>query len=354
MLHHPHPQQPINLQPATNLMRLLCIRFSAIGDVAMTVPVVKALAMARPDLHIIMVSRPFAKAFYEGLAPNVEFVGMNLKDSRYKGINGLRHVYHDLRALKPDMVADLHDVLRTKYARLRFRVAGIPVSYIDKNRAARKEITRREDKILMQQATSFEKYKAVFSRLGLDFEIPKEAPLAPKEPPVGIPEKAVGIAPFAAHDGKIYPVGKMETVIQLLTKQHPDLNIYLFGGGPRDKAQFSTWQSMYDNVLYAGDFCRDMGDELAVMKCMKCMVTMDSGNMHLASLVGTPVVSIWGATHPFTGFMGWGQSETDIVQAELPCRPCSIYGNKPCLRGDYACLNSIKPEEIVGKVNKYL
>lgn len=118
----------------------------------MTVPVVKALAMARPDIHIIMVSRPFAKAFYEGLAPNVEFVGINLKDSRYKGINGLRHVYHDLRALKPDMVADLHDVLRTKYARLRFRVAGIPVSYIDKNRAARKEITRREDKILMQQA----------------------------------------------------------------------------------------------------------------------------------------------------------------------------------------------------------
>lgn len=320
----------------------------------MTVPVVKALAMARPDLHIIMVSRPFAGAFYEGLAPNVEFVGINLKDSRYKGIGGLRHVYHDLRALKPDMVADLHDVLRTKYARLRFRMAGIPVSFIDKNRKARKEITRQEDKILRQQTTAFEKYKAVFSRLGLEFTMPDEAPLHPGKAPVEIAGRAIGIAPFAAHDGKIYPVDRMETVVQLLKKTYPDLSICLFGGGPRDKAQFATWCSMYNNVHYAGDSCHGMGEELALMRRMDCMITMDSGNMHLASLVGTPVVSVWGATHPYAGFMGWRQKEGDIVQADLPCRPCSIYGNKECLRGDYACLNSIKPEEIVRKVGKYL
>ncbi|MCM1078224.1 MAG: glycosyltransferase family 9 protein [Bacteroidales bacterium] len=335
-------------------MRLLCIRFSAIGDVAMTVPVVKALAVARPDIHVIMVSRPFAKAFYEGLAPNLEFVGMDLKDSRYKGVGGLEHVYHDLRALNPDMVADLHDVLRTKYARIRFRMAGIPVAFIAKNRSARKEITRAENKVLRQQATSFEKYKAVFCRLGLDFTVPDEAPLRPGEASVEVQGEAVGIAPFAAHDGKIYPVDRMETVILTLRKEHPELKIYLFGGGPRDKAQFGTWCSMYNNVYYAGEYCRDMGEELALMSRMKCMVTMDSGNMHLASLVGTPVVSVWGATHPFAGFMGWQQKKEDIVQAELPCRPCSIYGNKPCMRGDYACLNSIKPEEIVRKVGQYL
>ena len=320
----------------------------------MTVPVVKALAVARPDIHIIMVSRPFAKAFYEGLAPNVEFVGMDLKDKRYKGMGGLEHVYHDLRALNPDMVADLHDVLRTKYARLRFRMAGIPVSCIDKNRAARKEITRQENKILQQQTTAFGKYEAVFSRLGFSFTVPDEAPLRPGEPPVDVRGMAIGVAPFAAHDGKIYPVDKTETVMRLLRQKHPELSIYLFGGGKRDKAQFGTWCSMGDNIFYAGDFCKDMGEELALMRRMKCMVTMDSGNMHLASLVGTPVISVWGATHPYAGFMGWGQKEEDIVQVQLPCRPCSIYGNKPCMRGDYACLNGIRPEDIVQRVEKYL
>ena len=90
------------------------------------------------------------------------------------------------------------------------------------------------------------------------------------------------------------------------------------------------------------------------MSQLEVMISMDSSNMHLASLVGTPVVSIWGATHPYAGFMGWGQSEDNVVQVELDCRPCSIFGQKPCLRGDFACLNNILPETIVEKTLKNL
>ena len=86
------------------------------------------------------------------------------------------------------------------------------------------------------------------------------------------------------------------------------------------------------------------------MSTLDIMISMDSANMHLASLVGIPVVSIWGATHPYAGFMGWGQSIDNAIQIDLPCRPCSIYGNKPCMRGDYACLKNISPEQIVEKV----
>ena len=81
-----------------------------------------------------------------------------------------------------------------------------------------------------------------------------------------------------------------------------------------------------------------MEAELALMSHLDVMVSMDSGNMHLASLINTPVVTIWGATHPLAGFMGWNQSEENAVQVDLPCRPCSVYGNKPCSRKDYACL----------------
>lgn len=353
-------------------MRLLIIRFSAIGDVAMTVPVVKALALACPDLHITMVSRPFAAAFFEGLADNVDFVGIDLKDERYQGTLGLEHVYQDLRALNPDMVADLHDVIRTKYARLRFRMAGIPVSYIDKHRKERKQLTRMDEKVFVQQTTSFEKYANTICSLlsmvngkpfTLDLDVNKLSPvidldgtevirhLIPADRQTG---KFVGIAPFAAHTGKIYPVEKMEQVIYDLVIAHPDLNILLFGGGPRDKEIFDRWSQKYPNVRFISELCNGMREELAVMQQLRCMVSMDSGNMHLASLVGTPVVSIWGATHPYSGFLGWGQSDDDIVQVDLPCRPCSIYGNKPCMQGDYPCMNMITPHDIVRKIEKHL
>lgn len=97
---------------------------------------------------------------------------------------------------------------------------------------------------------------------------------------------------------------------------------------------------------------KDMASEADFMAGLKVMVTMDSGNMHLASLTDTPVVSIWGATHPLGGFLGWGQKMENTVQADLPCRPCSTFGNKPCRLGGYPCLYSIEPETIADKVLK--
>ena len=84
------------------------------------------------------------------------------------------------------------------------------------------------------------------------------------------------------------------------------------------------------------------------------MITMDSSNMHLAALAGTKVVSVWGATHPFAGFMPYNQSKELVVQVSLPCRPCSVYGNKPCYRKDFACMNLISPEMITNKVKSIL
>ena len=356
-----------NAANTTGITRLLVTRFSAIGDVAMTVPVVKALAMAYPDMRIMVVSRPFAKAFYESLAENVEFHAFNLKEPRYKGLLGMEHVYQDLRALNPDAMADLHDVLRTKYARLRMRMAGIPVSVIDKCRKGRKELTRQENKILAQQPTSFEKYKTVFERLGLNFSLCKDTtptvnldaykPSSQTSALIADIQSegtlSVGIAPFAAHQGKVYPIEKMERVIKLLIEEYPQIKILLFGGGS-DKVVFDKWCATYPSAIFASGECENMRDELAVMRHLNCMVSMDSGNMHLASLTGTPVVSIWGATHTMAGFYGWQQDPADIVEIDMACRPCSIYGSKPCARGDYACMNSISPEQVAEKIIRHL
>lgn len=156
----------------------------------------------------------------------------------------------------------------------------------------------------------------------------------------------IGIAPFAAHKGKIYPLDRMEKVVQLLKEKQPDCHIYLFCGKGEELELMQKWAKKYDLIVATGEGIRA---DLEKMKKLDVMISMDSGNMHLASIVGLRVVSIWGATHPYAGFLGWGQKMEDCIQKDLPCRPCSIYGNKPCLRGDMACMD-IEPEDIISRI----
>ena len=164
-------------------------------------------------------------------------------------------------------------------------------------------------------------------------------------------EQWIGIAPFAAHEGKIYPPRLMSQVIDQLIDSHPRCRIFLFGRGKDEDRTFPEWCEAKPQCVFVARHLETMHQELILMSHLHVMVSMDSANMHLASLCATPVVSVWGATHPYAGFMGWGQSTDNIVQLDLPCRPCSVYGNKPCRRGDFACMRNIAPEAIVEKVN---
>ena len=401
------------------------------GDVAMTVPVVKSLAQQYPDLRITVLSKPFARTLFDGLAPNVSFMGADIK-GEYHGIKGLNALYRRLTAKNFTAIADLHSILRSSYLRMRFNFDRYRVAHIDKHRAMRRALTATNNKQLVQLPTPFEGYADVLAQLGYPVNInftsifPPEggdlkliAPfingkskgeeekklserekaireetacegaeaknlseekegkreeakilseekegkreeakvLSEKEEeevkakslkPRG--EKWIGIAPFAAHKGKIYPLEKMERVIELLLEREPNCRIFLFGGGAEERELLTQWESRHDRCTCA--LLGSLYNELVLMSHLDTMVSMDSANMHLASLTGTRVVSVWGATHPFAGFMGWNQSPADAVQTTLPCRPCSIFGNKPCLHGDYPCLNSITPEEIVERVLK--
>ena len=128
----------------------------------------------------------------------------------------------------------------------------------------------------------------------------------------------------------------------------------MFGGSNQEKKVFLQWTKKYPSCTVVPTTLHSLQEELILMSRLDVMISMDSANMHLASLVNTPVVSIWGATHPYAGFMGWNQSIDNAVQTDLPCRPCSIYGEKPCRRKDYACLYQIKPEQIIQQVDKIL
>ena len=146
----------------------------------------------------------------------------------------------------------------------------------------------------------------------------------------------------------------MQQVIEMLTRQYPKARIMLFGRGEMEEKQFDEWCKLYPQCIFVGRILESMHQELILMSHLNVMISMDSANMHLASLTGIPVISIWGATHPFAGFMGWNQSTDNVIQTDLECRPCSIFGQKTCRRGDYACLNLIRPETIVEKTNTLL
>ncbi len=337
------------------MKKVLVIRLSAIGDVAMTVPVISSLSKAYPDTEITFVSQKFATGFMKYI-PRVKMFEVDLK-GRHKGFLGIFRLYFDLKKLgKFNLVADLHDVIRSKIIRFLFSLSFTKISVIDKGRKEKHNLTKIDGKVLRQLNTSVNRYAKVFYDGGYTFDVEfdylfTKSPLAENITSITgqIDNKWIGIAPFAKHKGKIYPLESMEKVIDLLSAKK-NIKVFLFGGGAYEKEILEGWAKRFPNtVSLAGKL--SIEDELKVISNLEVLVSMDSANMHLASLVNTCVVSIWGATHPFAGFYGWNQNPRHALQINLPCRPCSIYGNKDCFRKDYACLNLITPNDVVSKIN---
>ena len=335
---------------------ILVTRFSSMGDVAMTVPIIKALLAQNPGLSVTVVSRPAFAAFFQDIE-RLDFFPADLK-VKHKGFGGIVKLFNDLRKLKQyDAIADLHDTLRTKILRNLFRLSGKKVIHIDKGRAEKKLLTRFPNKVLKPLKRTTERYADVFRQLGfsvdLNYRLQKEEAVLTGDITqiTGTKDQPwIGITPFAQYKGKTYPVEKMEEVIGLLASR--GVKVILFGGTPMDEEICKGWEQQFSHVLSVVNKLT-MQQELLLISRLNVMLSMDSAGMHLASLKGTPVVSIWGATHHYAGFLGYGQSENDIVADSIECRPCSIFGNKPCFRKDYACLYHIKPETVVNRLLKF-
>ena len=337
---------------------ILLIRFSAIGDVAMTVPVLESVAKAYPDKHFTMLSNARFAPFFAGMPENVSFIGVDLKKD-YHGLGAMLKLFLKLHKRHFDVVADLHGVLRTTALSFFFRSCFTKVKRIDKDRRSRKRLTRFKNKDLTPRLTSFERYRQVLEKLGFGFELNFRSIFGEGKADVSAIKNItgdkdctwVGIAPFAAHKGKIYPLYLMEEVVSqidsaCLCRQ------FVFAYG-KERSLVEEWAQKYRSVEII-DPRLGLEGELKLISNMEVMLAMDSSNMHLASITATPVVSVWGATHPYAGFMGWGQKPDDCVQLNLPCRPCSIYGKKECIYGDYRCMTGIDPDKVFDKVKAYL
>lgn len=334
--------------------KIIVLRFSAMGDVAMVASVLQEFSKQNPQTEIIMVSRENFKPFFDSIK-NLTFHPIFPK-GKHKNIFGLFKLYQELKNLKPSAIADLHDNLRSRVISTFFRLSGIKIERIDKGRKEKKALTRAENKILKPLKPTVERYAEVFRNLGYTLNLSHQLIKNPQTIPTQVQHLFtspnpiyIGIAPFAQHEYKMYPLEKMEQVIARLNSLN--YNLLIFGGGKKEQNIAENWSNQYANT-YNLIGSLNLSEELRVISNLNLMVSMDSSGMHMASLMGVPVVSIWGPTHPFAGFLGYGQSLNNCIQIEHPDRPNSIYGNKPCLCGVHSCMDLIDPQIIIDKVIK--
>ena len=333
---------------------VLVMRLSALGDVAMTIPVLYPVCRANPGIRFVMLTKGWPASMFHDRPDNLMVVGIDV-NKEYKGLLGLIRLASSLRRQYDiDAVADLHSVMRTWVIGAWLKLCGLPVVRLDKQRGRRKALV--SHKSSEPVTPTIDRYRQVFQQLGI--EAPdnftrlfdgKPLPVSPIVLEKGPGQRWIAISPFSAHEGKVYPLKLMEEVIAQLSKRD-NYWIFLMGGGKTEKIALRGIARKNERVISMAEIKHGFTDEYALLSKCDVMLTMDSANMHLASLVGLKSITIWGATAPACGFLGYGQDASIDIQLDLECRPCSIYGERECRFGDYRCLTGIKPDLVVERV----
>jgi ADP-heptose:LPS heptosyltransferase len=332
------------------------MRLSSMGDVAMTVPVLRALVHQHPELHVTVISRPFFKPFYDTV-PQLHFIAFDPKTT-HNGLLGLWRLYQQLSGLSIDAFADFHNVLRSKIVRVLFAISGKKTAALDKGRAEKKALTRLQNKAFFLLTSMVERQVKVLEKLGFPVDLseptfPPKPELQEIESLLGTKTKPwIGLAPFAQYEGKVYPLDLMKKVINQLDESGT-YELFLLGGGAKEITLLTQLSEHTKHTkVVAGQL--SLTQELALMSQFDVLVSMDSANGHMGALLGIPVITLWGATHPYAGFTPFHQPESNSLCADrnqFPGLPTSVYGNK-VLPGYAHAMRTILPETVVAKIQE--
>lgn len=333
----------------------ILLRLSAMGDVAMTLPYVYRLAREYPQSRVCMVTTPFHSRL---LTPKPENLEVKPLDTATSGgmIGCIRMALELHRAYPGATVIDLHDVIRTRVIRYTMSMLGHPTHSIRKPRRRRKLLLRRRPQSIVPREVYVPQMTRVYERTlheaGLEKVQGGWSPRWETERRKRREEK-IGLAPYAKHKAKILPQGRLLELIERLHLAFPTYRIILYGAPGKEREANELLARQYPQYL-SGSRAPTLEKELEEIAALKVMISMDSANQHIARWVGTPTVSLWGGTHPAAGFIPWGASEDDCIGHDMECRPCSIYGEKPCKRGDYACLHLVDLKKVVERTKQII
>ncbi len=334
----------------TSIKHILVIRLRGLSQTAMCVHALRGLRRDFPELRVtVLTVREFEPLF--GSVEGIEFLFAD--EPAYRGTMGEWRLWRAVQRLGVDAIADLESSGRSR--RLAFSLKPLRRAHIDKSRNERQLLTRKYRKVMVQLEPLSQRSREVFNKLGLPFCMP--APIRRRrhiQPPqiatilAGEKQGAwVGVAPLSPHNGTCYPIPQAAELVALLASRYE--KVFLFGSGKYERQFCEGMQSKYKSVISLAERA-SLAEQMEIIEMLDAVVTIDGPVLSLASLVGTPAVSIWGATHPYIESCGYGQNPSNSIQIELPCRPCSVDGRHHCLLRTHECMRRITPQMVADKV----
>ncbi|MFY7810597.1 MAG: glycosyltransferase family 9 protein, partial [Flavobacterium sp.] len=253
-------------------INLIIYRLSAMGDVSMMVPLILALKQEYKDIKITVVSNVFFMPFFQTI-DSVDFIGIDTSN-KHKGFWGIFKIFKEIYTIRPTHFADLHSSLRSRIIILLLKFSRVKSFSLDKGRGEKKALVRVENKIFKPLQHTLSRYQDVLQRLGFKLNLEKPNFLIQEK----IPEKytkffnkdfkTIGIAPFAKHEAKIYPLRLMQKVIDQLA-QNKENFIFLLGGKNELEALYSL-KGLHTNVLVVD--C-SFKEELALISNLSVMLS---------------------------------------------------------------------------------
>lgn len=348
------------------MANILIVRSAKIGDVLIAFPIIYDIASKNKQDTFYVLTAPMFAYLFKQMPSNVKLIPMvfRKKTGMFRGLVYLWRRNRLLKDLKTNYSFDKIALLRAdtfdkKIARAYFKRALVecidPVYFYSKERV--NSINAKKDGLTLSGL-----YTGVFERLGYNNITPnfdatyfKEKDITSYYSSLNIEKDAITIliAPFSGMQMKVYPLERVKSIIAYYKENNPDLRILILGGGDNERLLSEGLEKEFSNVRsLVGKF--EMEVELCIIAQCKVLLTMDSANLHLGALVDIPIVSIWGPNDPSLGFYPASLPLSNAIYKNLPCRPCSVFGEYPCSRENKMECMEIEPHIVIEKLNEFI
>ncbi len=325
-------------------MKILIIRFSSIGDIVLSTPIVRCIKQQVKNAEVHYITK---KQFSPILENNLWIDKLYTIESRVLGTE----ILPQLRREKYDFIVDLHHNLRS--AQLKFALrkpsASFPKLNIEKWLMVNLSINNLPDIHIVDRYFKTVKSLTVKNDgKGLEYFIPEKDHVDLKTLPLEFQNGYIGFAIGAKYFTKQLPKEKIVSIIQKLNQP-----VILLGGKEdEEKANSIISELRTPNSKLVFNACGkfNLNQSASLVKQAKKIITHDTGLMHIAAAFKKEIVSVWGNTIPEFGmYPYYGKSEVRSKKSEvknLSCRPCSKLGFSKCPKGHFKCMNEINEKEI--------
>lgn len=312
------------------IKNILIIRFSSLGDIILTEPIIRQLRVSFPDCKIDYLTKPAFEPIITG------FFGVDAVFTDYESLKGLI----ELRRRKYDLVIDLQRKFNSWWAK-NIIVGKKNVCY-DKKRRLRKKIVAHKTSDSINSTVDL--YNTIFDKLELPYTFQNPKLKTSKSTGLLVSKKKINVVifPGATHNTKRIPAEKIISFID--NYEHPETAFYLLGSNQEEyltaKIKKAT-NKLCHNL--AGSF--NLVELINAIDEADVIITNDSGPMHIAAALGKPQLAFFGSTDVSLGFKPLNPKAL-VLSLDLECSPCTLHGEKKCPLKHFNCLKQISVETI--------